>query len=85
MVLRVGSQFHCEAKRSTRRAGCRRGEFVLRPRKRPILNLSFDRTSMYLAKSGCPRNGLQQFQMHQRCRYPDHEAKFAGFAEVLLL
>ena len=41
------------AKRSTRRASRRRGEFVLRPRKRPIPNLFFDRTSMHFAKSWC--------------------------------
>ena len=36
LVLGVGSQFRCAAKRSTRRAGRRHGEFVLRPPKRPI-------------------------------------------------
>ena len=39
LVFRVRAQFRCKAKRSTRRASQRRGEFVLRPRKRPLPNL----------------------------------------------
>ena len=53
LVFGVRSQFRCEAKRSTRRASQRFGKFVLRPRKRPIPSLFFDRASTHSAKFRC--------------------------------
>ena len=68
LVFGVGSQFRCEAKRSTRRASRRRGEFVLRPRKRPIPDLFLIERACTLLSPGAalsPRQATHLFLLRQ--------------------